>query len=169
MSAQPEQTSEGIEIRPMQAADIAGVLRVEQETPGAPHWPLQAYESCVRASAEGLQRRAWIALQKGVLTGFIVASGLAADEAAEWELESLVVYPERQRGGVGGSLIATLLRELKMAGAAAILLEVRASNHAAVRLYQRAGLSVIGTRKGYYADPFGGDSEDALFMQLRFQ
>jgi [ribosomal protein S18]-alanine N-acetyltransferase len=169
MNSQPEQTSGSIEIRPMQTEDIAAVLRVERETPGAPHWTLQSYQSCVEALAEGLQRLAWIALEGGVLLGFIVASGLAGDEAAEWELESLVVQPEHQRQGVGRSLIATLLRELKMAGAAALLLEVRASNLAAVRLYQRVGMSVIGTRKGYYADPSGGDSEDALLMQLKFQ
>lgn len=168
MSA-PEPTSASIAIRRMHCGDIAAVLRVERKTPGAPHWTPQAYESCVESPAEGLQRLAWIARERDALVGFIVASGLAGDEAAEWELESMVVHPEHQRQGVGQALITTLLRELQMSGAAAILLEVRASNLAAVRLYQRAGMAVTGTRKGYYSGPAGGEPEDALLMQLNFR
>jgi ribosomal-protein-alanine N-acetyltransferase len=46
-----------------------------------------------------------------------------------------------------------------------ILLEVRVSNEAAIRLYQRYGFSEIGRRKHYY--PVApGVREDAIVMQL---
>ena len=46
-------------------------------------------------------------------------------------------------------------------GCVAALLEVRSSNHPALRLYQeRLGFALIGRRRGYYAD-----SEDALVLR----
>jgi ribosomal-protein-alanine N-acetyltransferase len=39
-------------------------------------------------------------------------------------------------------------------------LEVRASNHGAMALYERLGFKVIGRRRGYYTD----DGEDAVVM-----
>ena len=45
-------------------------------------------------------------------------------------------------------------------GYSEVTLEVRASNVAAIGLYERHGLTVLGRRKGYYADT----GEDALIM-----
>ena len=39
-------------------------------------------------------------------------------------------------------------------------LEVRASNHGAMALYEKLGFKVIGRRRGYYTD----DGEDAVVM-----
>jgi ribosomal-protein-alanine N-acetyltransferase len=44
------------------------------------------------------------------------------------------------------------------------MLEVRPSNEAALRLYQRYGFLRIGTRPGYY--PAVGGREDAVVMRV---
>ena len=49
-------------------------------------------------------------------------------------------------------------------GARSLLLEVRPSNAAAIRLYQRYGFERIGMRPGYY--PAVGGREDALVMRV---
>jgi [ribosomal protein S18]-alanine N-acetyltransferase len=45
-----------------------------------------------------------------------------------------------------------------------MLLEVRPTNEAALRLYQRYGFERIGVRRGYY--PAHGGREDAIVMRI---
>ena len=45
-----------------------------------------------------------------------------------------------------------------------MLLEVRPSNAAALRLYERYGFERIGVRRGYY--PAHGGREDAIVMRI---
>ena len=52
---------------------------------------------------------------------------------------------------------------LRSLGIERVLLEVRPSNRAALRLYQRNGFDEIGMRKGYYPDS-EGQREDALVL-----
>ena len=49
-------------------------------------------------------------------------------------------------------------------GARTLLLEVRPSNPAAMRLYQRYGFERIGMRRGYY--PAREGREDAIVMRI---
>ncbi len=59
-------------------------------------------------------------------------------------------------------LLAELVRRATAHGVEAVLLEVRADNDAARRLYDRAGFEVISVRRRYYQP---GDV-DALVMRL---
>lgn len=82
----------------------------------------------------------------------------AADEA---ELLNLAVA-ERARGrGIGAALVEHAIADATQWGACAMFLEVRASNAAALGLYQRAGFREAGRRRGYYRRP----SEDALILR----
>ncbi len=78
------------------------------------------------------------------------------------ELESIVVAARSQRSGLGRMLLDALSSELRKAGGLQITLEVRASNHAALAFYRRAGFRQTGARRAYYADP----AEDAVLMRL---
>jgi ribosomal-protein-alanine N-acetyltransferase len=49
-------------------------------------------------------------------------------------------------------------------GARSLMLEVRPSNDAALRLYKRYGFERIGVRPGYY--PAVGGREDAVVMRV---
>jgi ribosomal-protein-alanine acetyltransferase len=82
----------------------------------------------------------------------------------EAHLLNFTVAPSRQRRGLGQALLERLLSRMKEDGAVSVLLEVRPSNDAAIRLYGRNGFVQIGRRKGYY--PAGKNTrEDALLMQ----
>ena len=68
-----------------------------------------------------------------------------------------------QQQGVGGGLLTDFVKLGKDKGAERILLEVRADNSSAIRLYERHGFYQIDVRKGYYKDEWG--QPDALILQ----
>jgi [ribosomal protein S18]-alanine N-acetyltransferase len=82
---------------------------------------------------------------------------LVADEI---HVHNLGVAPERRRRGLGRRLLRTSLDAGVRAGGRRALLEVRASNEAALRLYAGEGFQEVGRRRSYYADPV----EDAVVM-----
>lgn len=87
---------------------------------------------------------------------------LIGDEA---ELLTLAVLPEQRRHGVGGAILGGMCSWLKGQSAQCLFLEVRASNAAALSLYERWGFSTIATRKDYYSNP-NNTFESAVVMRL---
>lgn len=78
----------------------------------------------------------------------------------EGSIGNLACLPDYRHRGAGGMVLDGLLAAGAEQGARSILLEVRPSNTAAVRLYQSRGFSEIGRRKHFYRDPL----EDAILM-----
>ncbi len=76
------------------------------------------------------------------------------------DLQRIAVVPGARRGGLGRELLDELLAKAAGLGATRILLEVAATNEAAIGLYESFGFAEIGRRKGYYADGC-----DALVME----
>jgi [ribosomal protein S18]-alanine N-acetyltransferase len=72
-----------------------------------------------------------------------------------------VIEPMRHRG-IAKSLVAAALQTGLSQSAHRAVLEVRASNQAAQRLYERFGFSRMAVRPKYYANPV----EDAVLMEL---
>ncbi len=90
------------------------------------------------------------------LIGYVVC----ARYADVWHLMNVAVLPQHRRHGVARLLLARLLAN---AGSdARYTLEVRASNTAAIAMYERLGFRRAGRRRGYYHD----NGEDALIMWL---
>lgn len=89
--------------------------------------------------------------------GYIICH-LVADEM---HLLKIAVRPERRRQGVGERLLEFALERATAEGACVSFLEVRPTNRAAVRLYERVGYAPVGRRRSYYA----GDGEDALILK----
>jgi ribosomal-protein-alanine N-acetyltransferase len=144
----------------MVAEDLDGVLVLARQSPEAPRWTRRDYEQILLAApSEPLARCGLVALSDGGLVGFAVISWLRQETAAE--VEALFVEPEQRRRGVGGTLIRTCMAWAAGAGASMVRLEVRASNVAALGLYQRLGFSAVGVRRAYYSAPV----EDALLLQ----
>lgn len=83
----------------------------------------------------------------------------------EGEIGNIAVAPERRRCGVGAALLGALFAESERRGAAVLRLEVRGSNLAARRLYEKNGFETVGKRKNYYEKP----TEDAILMSKFFQ
>ena len=78
----------------------------------------------------------------------------------EAELQNIAVRPGARRSGIGRALLTHLIRAGRTRGVEAIHLEVRASNGAAIALYQSLGFLPVRTRPAYYESP----REDALIM-----
>lgn len=78
----------------------------------------------------------------------------------EVHITSIAVHPDWRRLGVGKTILHFLLQEASRLGADRVTLEVRVSNVAAQKLYERAGFTKAGLRKGYYNDT----REDAIIM-----
>jgi ribosomal-protein-alanine N-acetyltransferase len=78
----------------------------------------------------------------------------------ELHINNLAVMPAYRGAGAGTALLRQILREGARLGARRASLEVRRSNEAARRLYERLGFAVAGVRRGYYSNPV----EDALVL-----
>ncbi|MDN6180860.1 MAG: GNAT family N-acetyltransferase [Halomonas subglaciescola] len=100
-----------------------------------------------------------------LLVGFILLSRKPFDA----EIQAVGVLPERRGQGVGDALVRAARRMAERFNSERLLLEVRASNAAAIALYERHGFSVDGRRKDYYPPSSSSASarrEDALLMSL---
>jgi ribosomal-protein-alanine N-acetyltransferase len=78
----------------------------------------------------------------------------------EVHINNLAVAPEARRAGVATALLSRVLDEGARLGATRATLEVRRSNDAARRLYERFQFSEAGVRRSYYSQPI----EDALVL-----
>jgi ribosomal-protein-alanine N-acetyltransferase len=94
--------------------------------------------------------------ERDELVGYLVCSRYAD----AWHLMNVAIAPDRRRRGVATELLEQLFEE---AGSGArFTLEVRTSNSAAIRMYERFGFRPAGHRRRYYHD----NGEDALIMWL---
>ncbi|KRQ87701.1 Mycothiol acetyltransferase [Caloramator mitchellensis] len=78
----------------------------------------------------------------------------------EGHITNIAIHPEFRGIGLGKMLLDDILsvsRENKMH---ALTLEVRVSNHIAIKLYKKYGFIEVARRKGYYSDT----GEDAIIM-----
>jgi [ribosomal protein S18]-alanine N-acetyltransferase len=80
----------------------------------------------------------------------------------EVRLMNLAVIESMRHRGIARSLVATALQTGMSQSAHRAVLEVRASNRAAQRLYEGFGFSQTAVRPKYYANP----EEDAVLMEL---
>jgi ribosomal-protein-alanine N-acetyltransferase len=80
----------------------------------------------------------------------------------EIHINNVAVRPECRRQGVGRALLGFVFRLGAGLGARRATLEVRRSNVAALKLYEKLGFYVAGARTNYYTNPV----EDALVLWL---
>jgi ribosomal-protein-alanine N-acetyltransferase len=84
---------------------------------------------------------------------------LAVDEA---ELLDIAIDGRYQRHGWGRKLLEEMMALARRQDMRRMVLEVRASNAAAIGLYRKAGFADIGLRRDYY--PAQNGREDAILM-----
>jgi [ribosomal protein S18]-alanine N-acetyltransferase len=82
--------------------------------------------------------------------------------ADEVHLLNVAVAPAARRAGVGRALVEDIVAYARSHAAVKILLEVRASNAAAIALYEALGFERFNVRKRYY-----DDGEDGVEMVRR--
>jgi len=78
----------------------------------------------------------------------------------EVQISNIAISPDYRQLGVGEGVLKKVLLEMRHKGAEFVFLEVRPSNLAARRLYEKLGFTILGLRNGYYRSP----SEDAIVM-----
>ena len=81
----------------------------------------------------------------------------------EGYIDNVAVEEAARRHGVASALLDVFCR-FGQANLAFLTLEVRASNTAAIALYQKHGFAQVGLRKNYYTNP----REDAIIMTREF-
>ncbi|MDX1733377.1 MAG: GNAT family N-acetyltransferase [Halioglobus sp.] len=107
-------------------------------------------------------RQVLLARCDGVVAGFLQLYR-APDDGS---IENVAVAPGFRRRGVARALVSGALHSLRLSGARRCILEVRASNSAALGLYRGLGFQADGVRRGYYPAGDGDGREDAVLMSL---
>lgn len=118
-------------------------------------WPERSFRFEVTSNPAA---RCWVAETEGRIVGMIVV-WMIVDEA---HIATIATHPDFRRQGIGDELLTYALVSALSEGAVKSLLEVRASNEAAQRMYRRFGYVEDGRRPRYYKD----NQEDAILMSL---
>jgi ribosomal-protein-alanine N-acetyltransferase len=167
-------------LRPMAAQDIAQVMDIERESFPA-MWPQTAYrrelensaarylvltETSLAATRMHSQAGLWGTIRRFVgrdeprpgelLLGF-AGLWLMVGEA---HIVTIATREAFRRMGIGERLVIACIDTAIANDQEVVTLEVRASNDAAQRLYDKYGFERAGTRRRYYTD----NNEDAVIM-----
>jgi ribosomal-protein-alanine N-acetyltransferase len=94
----------------------------------------------------------------------IIGFACSAQVLDEMHIHEVAIHPNHRRKGLGLLLIGRILSEAATKNIRRIYLEVRLSNHSAIRLYEKCGFTEDGVRKGYYQN-----GEDAVLMSASTQ
>lgn len=140
-----------VRVRTARPADLPRVVRIERAS-----FPLPWSESAFRSVMRRENGRLVVADRSGEVVGY-AAVWFAGDQG---ELGDIAVHPDCRREGVGRRLVRAVTEEARRRGARRLFLQVRESNHAALRLYARTGFRKVGRRRDYYRSP----TEDAYVL-----
>ena len=142
-------------LREMTWRDIPALAELEPELFADDAWSEQSWWAELAARP----RRSYVVVEQGgALAGYagVDRGGEVAD------VMTLAVATAAQGQGVGKVLMDWLIVEARRGGAEHLMLEVRADNVAAQRLYSMAGFVMLTVRRRYYQP---GDV-DAHIMRL---
>ncbi len=130
-------------IRPATARDLTVVASIEREV-FTDWWSRVDFEAYLRWPAASF----FVADCDGVC-GYV----LARVSGKHGGVDNVAVAPASQRRGIGRALLEYALTAIGREGASTVRLEVRASNHAAIALYQNLGFEETGRLTKYYGAP----------------
>ena len=139
-----------LEIRQLAYADLPQVIAIERRAFPTP-WSLAMFVLEL-SKPSGI---CLAAVEDGSIIGYLVCSRYDT----VWHLMNVAVEPRRQRQGIATTLLERLFDQADKPSEQ-YTLEVRTSNDAAIRLYERFGFRAAGRRRAYYHD----NREDALIM-----
>lgn len=142
-----------ITIKPMEKSEVNEVLKIEKEAYGDHHW---SKDSFYGELSNNLAHYYCAYDSQKKLVGY-AGCWQIIDEA---HITTIAVRPDLQRKKIGEALLNRILQECYKNEIKYITLEVRKSNKAAIKLYEKYGFKSLGLRKGYYQN----NNEDALIM-----
>jgi ribosomal-protein-alanine N-acetyltransferase len=142
-----------IEFRRLASGDLEAIERIERRSYPTP-WSRSMFASEL-AKPSSISLGAFEP-ETGELVGYLVISRYVD----AWHVMNIAVAPEHRRRGIAAALFERLFELTAGDGRRGYTLEVRISNEAAIKLYERLGFQSRGVRRGYYTD----NREDALIM-----
>jgi ribosomal-protein-alanine N-acetyltransferase len=142
-----------VELRRLELRDLTPIETIERASYPSP-WSRSMFASEL-AKPSSISLGAFDA-ENGALVGYLIISRYVD----AWHVMNLAVAPEWRRRGIAVALMERLFEVTAGDDRRGYTLEVRISNTAAIRLYERLGFKSRGIRRGYYTD----NREDALIM-----
>ena len=141
-------------ISSLEPTDLPAAFHIEKRAHAFP-WSEQTFASNQGERYLNLQLSV-----DGVMAAFAITQ-IVLDEAT---LFNIAVDPAFQRRGLGRELLEQVIDEVEKRGVVTLWLEVRASNVAAIALYESLGFNEATIRRNYY--PTAEGREDAIIMAL---
>jgi ribosomal-protein-alanine N-acetyltransferase len=133
-------------LRAMQAADLERVSMIEKASFKAPWSGGMIKGLCA------LENSICLVLDiDNSIQGYVFAR-VEVDEVRVLHIVNLAVEPSSRRQGCGWLMLEKILECGCNEGCDWVYLEVRLSNLAAIRLYQKAGFEILRKRSHYYED-----------------
>ena len=132
---------------------LEDILKIENLSFKSP-WSINAFKTEIKNPIAHL----WALIVDDILIGYICFWMFDS----EIQLINLAVHPDKRGQGHGHYLVTKMIDASISKGMQYVWLEVRPSNSAAKRLYQKLGFEEVGCRKRYYHDT----NEDAMVMSL---
>ena len=141
-----------IGLRRMTQADLPEILEIESSAYRFP-WSEGIFRDCIRVGYA-----CWVYEADDVIIGY----GVMSIAVRECHLLNICVNPKSQGLGLGRRILRYLIKIARQHHADTAILEVRPSNHRAIKLYLSEGFGEVGRRKNYYPSQAG--REDALIL-----
>lgn len=138
-------------LRRLGLGDLPAIEEIERRSYATP-WSRTMFSGEISRPGS----RCYGAFEGKALAGYLIVSKYTD----AWHIMNVAVDEPFRRRGVARLMLETMLAETDSDGTRGHTLEVRVSNHGAIRLYESLGFRPSGMRRGYYTD----DREDALVM-----
>jgi ribosomal-protein-alanine N-acetyltransferase len=151
--------ADGLLMERATARDLDRIVQIERESFSVP-WTRKMFEVELDRNPFGhlyVARPAAGRNREGGFVGYVCFWVVFE----EFRLMTLAVEPPARRQGFGCALLRHAMALGRAQGATRALLEVRASNEAALKLYEQEGFRRTAVRARYYANPV----EDAVLME----
>jgi ribosomal-protein-alanine N-acetyltransferase len=140
--------------RIMQESDLDAVMQIEPTLYSHP-WTRGNFNDSLKS-----RHNAWVLTEQEEVIGYALMM-IVLDEA---HLLNISVAKPYQQQGLGRMLLTHMIDRAKECHTLNMFLEVRASNIAAITLYEAVGFVEMSIRRGYY--PATKGREDAVLMGL---
>lgn len=102
-----------------------------------------------------------VAMAGNVVVGYVGSQTVLGES----DMMNLAVRSEFRRQGIARDLVLALIEGLSQRGSHCLMLEVRASNAPARKLYEKLGFVQVGIRPNYYQHP----REDGLILRKEWE
>lgn len=143
-------------VRPMRWWDIGVVLPLERELFPVDPWSAAGFWSELAGVPD---TRTYLVVE---LDGDVVGYAGLFVTGPDADVQTIAVRADLQGRGLGRLLLDELVAEARRRGATRLMLEVRAENDRALRLYEAYGFERLGLRPAYY-----GPGRDGVVMRRR--